>query len=92
LPKDLVAARTVISFDSSVTRIGRFKEIVTCLELCQRLYSALSVQPIAVLIDEGNQISRMTHVLMRGSAAPTVRPVRLNLITPTHDSELKTQD
>ena len=41
------------------------KEIVTCLELCQRLYSALSVQPIAVLIDEGNQISRMTHVLMR---------------------------
>jgi hypothetical protein len=31
-------------------------------------------------------------LLMRRPAAPTVRPVRLNLVTPAHDSELKTQD
>ena len=41
------------------------KEVVTCLELCERLYSTLERHPLAVLIDEGNQISRMTHVLMR---------------------------
>jgi four helix bundle protein len=41
------------------------KEVVTCLESCERLYSAVERQPLTVLIDEGNQISRMTHVLMR---------------------------
>ena len=40
------------------------KEVVTCLELCQRLYTALPAPPISALIDEGNQISRMTRRLM----------------------------
>src|SRR5262245_27994496 len=51
------------------------KEVVTCLELCERLYPTVERQPLAVLIDEGNQISRMTHMLMRrlgnaGHASP----------------------
>src|ERR1700720_4566153 len=29
------------------------KEVVTCLELCQRLYPALPTQSLSVLIDEG---------------------------------------
>lgn len=37
------------------------KEVVTGLELCQRLYPSLPAQPLTTLIDEGNQISRMTH-------------------------------
>jgi four helix bundle protein len=37
------------------------KEVVTCLELTQRLYSSIPVEPVSELIDEGNQISRMTH-------------------------------
>jgi hypothetical protein len=41
------------------------KEVVTCLELCQRLYPAMALQMVAGLIEEGNQISRMTHTLMR---------------------------
>ena len=41
------------------------KEVVTCLELCERPYSTGERQPLAVLIDEGNQISRMTHTLRR---------------------------
>lgn len=41
------------------------KEVVTGLELCQRLYPALPAQPVTALIDEGNQISRMTHSLMQ---------------------------
>lgn len=41
------------------------KEVVTCLELCERLYSTVERQLLTVLIDEGNQISRMTHVQMR---------------------------
>jgi four helix bundle protein len=41
------------------------KEVLTCLELCQRLYPGLSRQRIHLLIDEGNQISRMTHRLMQ---------------------------
>ncbi len=50
------------------------KEVVTCLELCQRLYPALPVQPVVVLIDEGNQISRMTHALMQRLGTPTDVP------------------
>ena len=38
------------------------KETITALELCQRLYSSLP-SPIT-LIDEGNQISRMTYNLI----------------------------
>ena len=41
------------------------KEVVTCLELCQRLYPTLPAESLGVLIDEGNQISRMTYALMQ---------------------------
>jgi four helix bundle protein len=41
------------------------KEVVTCLELAQRLFPTLPHQPVVALIDEGNQISRMTHALMQ---------------------------
>jgi four helix bundle protein len=41
------------------------KEVITGLELCQRLYPSLSAESLAGLIDEGNQISRMTHSLMQ---------------------------
>jgi four helix bundle protein len=41
------------------------KEVITGLELCQRLYPSLAEQPLIALIDEGNQISRMTHSLMQ---------------------------
>ena len=53
------------------------KEVVTCLELCERLYSTGERQALAVLIDEGNQISRMTHTLIRrlGHADHSVRSV-----------------
>ena len=37
------------------------KEVVTCLELCQRLHRSVSDQSVTALIDEGNRISRMTH-------------------------------
>lgn len=41
------------------------KEIVTCLELCQRLYPSVGNDRRGTMIDEGNQISRMTHNLMQ---------------------------
>jgi four helix bundle protein len=41
------------------------KEVVTGLELCQRLYKSLPVPSVIALIDEGNQISRMAHSLMQ---------------------------
>lgn len=41
------------------------KEVVTCLELCQRLYPQLETGATGVLIDEGNQISRMIYSLMQ---------------------------
>jgi four helix bundle protein len=37
------------------------KEIVTCLELCQRLYPGVHREATVALADEGNQISRMTY-------------------------------
>jgi four helix bundle protein len=40
------------------------KEVSTCLELCQRLYPSLSVMPLQGLIDEGDQISRMTRTFI----------------------------
>jgi len=56
------------------------KEVITGLELCQRLYPSLSGEALSKLIDEGNQISRMTHSLMlrlnagdRGTTAGTDR-------------------
>ena len=51
------------------------KEVVTCLELCERLYPALAVQPVGALIDEGHQISRMTHALMQRLGTPTYAPL-----------------
>ena len=41
------------------------KEVLTGLELCQRLYRSLPAPPMTTLIDEGNQISRMAHSLMQ---------------------------
>src|SRR5687767_6265078 len=50
------------------------KEVITCLELCQRLYPSLPIQPATSLIEEGNQISRMTHsLLQRVGKSTTVR-------------------
>jgi four helix bundle protein len=40
------------------------KEIVTCLELSERLHS-IPQNVSAPLIDEGNQIARMTHAFMQ---------------------------
>jgi len=41
------------------------KEVVTGLELCQRLYRSLAVPSVTALIDEGNQISRMAYSFMQ---------------------------
>src|SRR5437762_5862136 len=41
------------------------KEVVTALELCERLYSSLPRDRMQSLIDEGNQISKMTYNLMQ---------------------------
>jgi len=41
------------------------KEVVTAVELSQRLYSRLPQDPVEFLIDEGNQISKMTHKLLQ---------------------------
>src|ERR1051326_102061 len=41
------------------------KEVVTAVELCQRLYPRLPQDRLESLIDEGNQISRMTYKLMQ---------------------------
>ncbi|MGE0451419.1 MAG: four helix bundle protein [Vicinamibacterales bacterium] len=41
------------------------KEVVTCLELCQRIYPVLPAESLEALVDEGNQISRMTRRLMQ---------------------------
>ena len=41
------------------------KEATTCLELCRRLYNPLPLGPIASLIDEGEQLSRMTYAFMQ---------------------------
>jgi four helix bundle protein len=58
---------------ASNTEFGRFlgfayrslKEAVTALELCQRLYPSLPRDRTLSLIDEGNQISKMTYALMQ---------------------------
>ena len=41
------------------------KEVVTALELCQRLYPSLPPDRKHDLIEEGNQISKMTYALMQ---------------------------
>jgi four helix bundle protein len=40
------------------------KEVVTALELCERLYPSLPQDQTHSLIAEGNQISKMTYALM----------------------------
>lgn len=39
------------------------EEVLTGLELCQRVYPSLPASTVATLLDEGNQISRMAHSL-----------------------------
>jgi four helix bundle protein len=41
------------------------KEVATGLELCERLYPAPQVSLATDLIDEGNQLSRMTRALIQ---------------------------
>jgi four helix bundle protein len=41
------------------------KEVVTALELCERLYLLLPPDRMQSLVDEGNQISKMTYALMQ---------------------------
>jgi four helix bundle protein len=41
------------------------KEVVTALELCERLYPSMPPHRTQSLIDEGNQISKMTFSLMQ---------------------------
>lgn len=41
------------------------KEVVTCLELCQRLHRSLPTPSVTGLINEGDQISRMIRSLMQ---------------------------
>jgi four helix bundle protein len=50
------------------------KEVVTCLELCQLLYPVLPMESVSVLIDEGNQISRMTHTYLQWPGTPPDAP------------------
>jgi len=67
---------------ASNTEFGRFlsyayrslKEIITALELCQRLYPSLHRDRAQSLIDEGNQIARMTCKLIRKVAPDTQSP------------------
>ena len=62
---------------SSNAEFGRFlgyayrslKEVITCLELCHRIYPKLVSDKTEALIDEGNQISRMTRSLMQSITA-----------------------
>ena len=58
---------------ASNNEFGRFlsyayrslKEVITALELCERLCPRLSRNGIERLIDEGNQISRMVYMLIQ---------------------------
>jgi four helix bundle protein len=46
------------------------KEVVTCLELCQRLHTSVAGSAAEALLDEGNQISRMIHAFIRRVTIP----------------------
>jgi four helix bundle protein len=67
------------------------KEVVTCLELCERLYSTGEHQLLAVLIDEGNQIHD-PHADTPAQSCGPWRQLRVRLITKlmTHHSKLTT--
>ena len=41
------------------------KEVVTALELCERLYPSLPPNRMRSLVDEGTQISKMTYALLQ---------------------------
>jgi len=41
------------------------KEVITTVELCERLYPGLPKNRTELLIDEGGQLSRMTYDLIR---------------------------
>ena len=41
------------------------KEVVTSLELCERLYPSMPRHRMQPLIDDGNQISKMTYALIQ---------------------------
>jgi four helix bundle protein len=49
------------------------KEVITGLELCQRIYPSLAASAVTTLIDEGNQISRMAHSLIQ-RLGPSTEP------------------
>ena len=80
---------------ASNTEFGRFlgyayrslKEVVTALELCERLYRSLPPDRMHSLINEGNQISKMTYGLMQ-----KVDPGITCGKRPTQNSELPTQN
>ena len=58
------------------------KEVVTCLELCQRLHDSISAPSVEALIDEGNQISRMVHAFIQRLATASQGAPNVG----THDS------
>jgi four helix bundle protein len=66
------------------------KEVITCLELCQRIHAAQpAVRRAADLIDEGEQIARMTRSLIqRLEGAHDDTSAKLK----THNSKLKTNN
>jgi four helix bundle protein len=41
------------------------KEVVTCFELCERLYRSRPMPSTTALTDEGDQIARMTYSLIQ---------------------------
>jgi len=41
------------------------KEVITCIELCERIYRTIPRAALEKLVDEGTQISRMTHTFMQ---------------------------
>jgi four helix bundle protein len=41
------------------------EEVITGLDLCQRISPSLPASAVTTVIDEGNQISRMAHSLKR---------------------------
>jgi four helix bundle protein len=67
------------SAGSSSYAYRSLKEVVTALELCERLFPSLSRERTKALNDEGSQISRMAYNLMRK-------------IDPRSDSKLMTQN
>jgi four helix bundle protein len=69
------------------------KEVVTCLELCRRLYAWLPAESVTRLIEEGEQIARMTRTLMRRlKENPNPRTLNPEPWTQNPEPRLKTQN